>query len=104
VLRRARFGELVDRQLDLFEEDSRALLAETAEAEKTWTGATREESEELYGDYQLLVDEIGERLLDLRETYAGTLDERTADEYRSAFNKATRKRFGRDQATLLEES
>ena len=47
-----------------------------------------DESEELYGDYQLVVDTIGDRLHDFRETYASTLDGRAADEYRSAFNRA----------------
>ena len=64
--------------------------------------AGREESEELFGDYQLVVDAIGERLYDIRETYAGTLDEPTADEYREAFDRAALKRFRR-YASFLED-
>src|SRR4029450_1737706 len=45
------------------------------------------ETEERYGDYQLVVDEIAERLLDVRETYASSLDERTAEGYRPGFNR-----------------
>jgi hypothetical protein len=103
VLRRRRFADLVDRQLDLFEQDEGELLAEAAEADEAWTHAGADESEELYGDYQLVVDAIGERLLDLRETYAASLDEAAATEYRATFDGAARKRFGR-LAALLEGS
>ena len=41
------------------------------------------------------MDAIGECLYEIRETYAGTLDERTADEYRESFNRAALKRFRR---------
>jgi hypothetical protein len=102
VLRRSRFADLVSRQLDLFEEDERGLLAEAAEADDAWTHASAENSEELYGDYQLVVDQIAERLLDLRETYAGSLDDPAAAEYRTAFNRAASKRF-RPYAGLLAD-
>ena len=104
MFRRKRFAELISRQLDLFEGDARPLLDNAAEADSAWTNAGRESSEELYGDYQLVVDEIAERLLETRETYAATLDEQTADEYRGTFNRAARKRFGRAATTLLEET
>ncbi|CAN5215099.1 hypothetical protein BH09ACT13_BH09ACT13_06790 [soil metagenome] len=39
------------------------------------------------------MDAIGERLYETRETYAGTLEEGTTDEYREAFNRAALKRF-----------
>jgi hypothetical protein len=93
IFRRRRFGELVERQLDLFESDT-DLLEEAAEADAAWTSAGPDETEELYGDYQLVVDAIGERLHDIRETYASTLENGTADEYRAAFDRAARKRFG----------
>ncbi len=92
---RGRFGDVVNRQLELFAVDQAPLLEEAEEADAAWTSASREESEELFGDYQLVVDAIGERLYEIRETYAGTLDERTADEYREAFNRAALKRFRR---------
>jgi hypothetical protein len=101
VLRKRRFADLVNRQLDLFEEDERELLAEAAEADARWTHASAEESEELYGDYQLVVDAIAERLLDVRETYAASLDETAADQYRTTFDAAARKRFRRF-ASLLD--
>jgi len=97
-----RFREVVRRQLDLFAEGEAALLEEGSTADRAWTDAAREESEELFGDYQLVVDAIGERLYDVRESYAGTLDETTADHYREAFNRAALKRFRRF-ASFLEE-
>jgi hypothetical protein len=101
IFRRRRFKELIERQLDLFVAET-DLLDEAATADAAWTGAGADESEELYGDYQLVVDAIGEQLHDIRETYAATLDEGTAEEYRAAFDRTARKRFGRS-ATLLED-
>ena len=48
------------------------------------------------------MDAIADRLYDVRETYAASLDEDTAEEYRSAFNRAATKRFRR-YAALLED-
>jgi hypothetical protein len=48
------------------------------------------------------VDALADRLYDLREAYASTLDEETAEVYRSAFNRAASKRFRRF-AALLED-
>ena len=90
------------RQLDLFEADEASLLHEAEEADAASTRAPREETEERFGDYQLVVDEIAERLLDIRETYASSLDERTADDYRAAFNRAAVKRHRPYTALLLE--
>jgi hypothetical protein len=101
ILRRGRFYQLVERQLDLFEDET-GLLEEAAEADAAWANADAEESEELYGDYQLVVDAIGEALYDIRETYAATLEDGVADEYRAAFGKAAGKRFGR-LASFLDE-
>ena len=49
------------------------------------------------------MDAIGERLYDIRETYAATLEAGTADQYRDAFDRGARKRFGRYAAFLEEE-
>jgi hypothetical protein len=102
VLGRGRFDDLARRQLDLFEADETPLLGEAEEADAAWTRAPREETEERYGDYQLVVDEIAERLLDVRETYASSLDERTAERYRTEFNRMALRRF-RPYASLLLE-
>jgi hypothetical protein len=103
MLGRGRFHDVVRRQLEIFAEDEAELLAEAANADAAWTNASREESEELYGDYQLVVDAVGEHLYNVREAYASTLAADTADEYRAAFDAAALKRF-RQLAALLEES
>lgn len=102
MFRRGRFHDLVERQLDLFEADEAPLLEEAREADAAWTSAGADESEELYGDYQLVVDAIGERLYDLREAFASSLDEQAAEDYRATFNRAATKRFRRF-AALLDE-
>jgi hypothetical protein len=94
-LRRGRFDELVARQLDLFATDESALLEEAEEAEAAWVRSGRDEAEESYGDFQLVVDAIADRLLEIREAYAATLDADGADEYRRAFHGAVSRRFRR---------
>jgi hypothetical protein len=93
--RRGPFDELVERQLTLFAADDAELLHEADEAEAAWDAAGRDTAEEAYGDYQLVVDAIADRLLDLRETYAATLDADTADAYRAAFGAGAGRRFRR---------
>jgi hypothetical protein len=102
ILRRRRFQELVDRQLDLFEEEME-LLDEAAAAEAVWSQSGADDSEERYGDYQLVVDAIGEALHDIRETYAAALEEDTAAQYRATFDRAARRRFGRAAAFLEDD-
>jgi hypothetical protein len=102
MLRRGRFHDLAERQLDLFEADEGALLEEARTADAAWTRADAAESEELYGEYQLVIDALGERLYDIREGYASSLDHAAAGEYRAAFDRAALKRYGR-YATFLEE-
>jgi hypothetical protein len=102
ILRGRRFRDLIGRQLELFAADQCSLLEEAAAADEAWTHASRDESEERYGEYQLVVDAVGERLYDVRETYAATLESGAADEYRATFDRAARKRFG-DYAAFLDE-
>ena len=93
--RSRRFDKLVEHQLALFAEDEAELLGEADAAAETWTRAAREETEEAYGDYQLVADAIADRLLEVREGYAGTLDEAAAADYRSTFNRRTARAFRR---------
>jgi len=93
--RRGPLDDLVERQLSLFAEDDAELLQEAEDAEAAWDAARRETAEEAYGDYQLVVDAIADRLLDLRESYAATLDPDTADAYRAAFAAGAARRFRR---------
>lgn len=94
-LRRDPLHDLVERQLALFAEDEAELLREADEAEAAWNDAGRDTAEEAYGDYQLVVDAIADRLLDVRESYAATLDEDSADAYRRAFAAGAARRFRR---------
>ena len=93
IFRRGRFGDLVRRQLDLFAEDEAALLREAETAARTYDEAEREDAEEAYGDYQLVLESVVERLEELRDTYATTLDGDSRDAYEQAFGRAARKRF-----------
>lgn len=100
--RQGRFHELVERQLDLFAADEAELLDEAVEAEAAYRAAPAGEAEEAYGDYQLVVDAIADRLLDIRESYARTLDEDAAEEYGAEFTREATKRYRR-YATLLAD-
>jgi len=90
--RSRRFTDLVDRQLDLFEQDEAELIRDTETALAAYNRAPRDEAEERYGDYLDHVDAGLDALLDLREAYAATLPEETDDEYREEFNDRARKR------------
>jgi hypothetical protein len=94
-LRRPRFADLIDRQLDLFERENRGLIDDCVAAEDSYTHADRDEAEERYGDYVDLVETGTEVLADLRDNFATTLDDHAAEDYTAAFNRAVLKRFRR---------
>lgn len=94
-LRRARFADLIDRQLDLFEREQRGLIDDCIAAESSYNRAERDEAEERYGDYIDLVETGTEVLADLRDNFAATLDDDAAEEYVAAFNQGVLKRFRR---------
>lgn len=98
--RRNRFAELVRRQLDLFAEEEAALLADAAEAERAYDAADREEAEEAFADFLLVLDTGRDRLDEIRTTYAATLEGDAALEYDAAFTRAARKRYPRFAAEL----
>ena len=93
IFRRDRFADLVRRQLDLFAEDEAELLREAEAAERSYDGAEKDAAEEAYGDFQLVLDAVTERLEEVRDTYAMTLDSDAADKYEQSFARAVRKRF-----------
>ena len=97
--RRGRFTELVRRQLDLFAEDEAELLAEADAAERAYDGADREDAEEAYGDFQLALEAVAERLEEVRDAYTRTLDKETAEEYAAAFERAAARRHPRVRLT-----
>ena len=92
ILRR-RFADLIARQLDLFEADNAALLADCAAAERAYDEAPRDEAEERYGDYLDLVETGTEILAAMRDHYSRASAE--PDDYERAFNRAAGKRFPR---------
>jgi hypothetical protein len=94
-LGRARFSDVIDRQLDLFEREQRGLIDDCIAAERSYDRAPRAEAEERYGDYMDLVETGTELLADLRDNFASTLAEDAADEYEAAFNRAVLKRLPR---------
>jgi hypothetical protein len=93
IFRSRRFDDLVRRQLDAFAEDEAELLEEAREAERAYDSAEREDAEEAYSDFQLVLEAGAERLAQVRDTYATTLDEETEEAYAEAFARAARKRF-----------
>jgi hypothetical protein len=103
VFRRRRFREVIERQLAFFEQDDFDLLTEIDRALEKYDRAERDEAEELYGDYQLTIEAATDRLAELRDTYARTLDEREAERFVREFNDAVVERW-RDLALTIEES
>jgi cytochrome P450 len=100
--RNDRFAELIARQLDLLQSDEAELLREAEQAEAVWNAAGRDEAEEAYGDFQLVVDAIGDRLLETRDAYAASLAPDAIDEYRASFNRAAARRFRRYPTILAD--
>ncbi|HEV8687588.1 MAG TPA: hypothetical protein VGQ84_09945 [Gaiellaceae bacterium] len=98
-----RFGDLVDRQLDLFEQDNAELLQRVSDAEDDYRAAGRGEAEERYGDLQDVLLEGTEILIELRDNYAVTLDENAAEEYAVAFNFGVLRRFPQFALELEDE-
>jgi hypothetical protein len=92
---RRRFGDVIRRQLDLFVRDHRGLIDDCVAAERAYNESDRDEAEERYGDYVDLVETGTEILAEIRDSFARTLDEETAEEYEAAFNRAVVKRLPR---------
>jgi len=86
---------VITRQLDLFVHDQLQLLEACDEAERAYERAERDEAEERFGDYQDLVETGTEILADLRDNFASSLDDETAEEYEAEFNRAVANRLPR---------
>ncbi len=93
IFKRARFAELIERQLDLFEREHRDVIEEANERLAAYNKADRDEAEELYGDYVDAVETGTEILADLRDAYARTLEEGVDETYEREFNRAVEKRW-----------
>ena len=94
-MRKRPFADVIGRQLDLFVRENLELLDACDAAERAYDRAEREEAEEHYGDYQDLVETGTEILADLRDNFASTLDEASAEDYENEFNRAVTKRLPR---------
>ena len=93
MFRRARFAEVIARQLDIFERDQRFVIEEVNERLEAYNRAERDEAEELYGDYVDAVETGTELLADMRDEFARTLEEGIDALYEREFNRAVAKRL-----------
>ena len=91
--RRARFGEVIDRQLALFVREHGDVIEESNAKLRLYHAAGRDDAEELYGDYLDAVETGTEILADLRDNFAQTLDEGESDRYLAEFNLAVAKQL-----------
>jgi hypothetical protein len=91
IFRRRPFADLVERQLGLVETDAADLLADVDAARRAYRQADRDDAEEAFGDYQLALEALKERLVEVRDAYAATLSDREA--YEAAFERAAARRW-----------
>ena len=91
IFRRRRYADVVDRQLDLFATEDADLLHDVRRALDRYNEADAEDAEELYGDYQLTIEAATDRLAELRNAFARTLDD--SDAYVYEFNAAVVRRW-----------
>jgi chromosome segregation ATPase len=91
IFGRKPFAELVERQLDLVALDDADLLADVDAARRAYARADRDDAEKAFGDYQLALEALKERLVEVRDAYAETLAK--PDEYERAFERAAVRRW-----------
>ena len=91
IFRRKPFAELIERQLDLVAADDADLLADVAARRREHAAAEREDAEEAFGDYQLALEALKDRLTDVRDAYAATLED--PEPYEGAFERAAVRRW-----------
>ena len=101
IFKRRRYRDVIDRQLDLFASEDGDLLDDVDRALERYNAADREEAEELYGDYQLAIEAATDRLAELRDAFAATLED--PDGYVAEFNRAVVDRWS-ELALTIEES
>ncbi len=90
-----RFADLIQRQLALFRTDFGDLIDACTAAERAYDRAGREEAEERYAEYLELVEEGTDALVEIRDTYASTLEEDAAEEYVLRFDHEVGRRLPR---------
>jgi hypothetical protein len=89
--RRRPFTELIERQLRLVEADDADLIADVDAARSAYAQAARDEAEEAFADYQVALEALKDRLIEVRDAYAATLD--APDDYERAFERAVTRRW-----------
>ncbi len=93
IFRRRRFKDVIDRQLALFVDEDGDLLEDVAAALERYNRADRDEAEELFGDYQLAIEAATDRLAELRDAFAQTLEGDDTEQYAAEFNAAVVSRW-----------
>jgi hypothetical protein len=91
MFRRARYGAVIESQLDLFVREHADVIDDVEMRLRRYNAAERDEAEELYGDYLDAVETGTELLADLRDHYARTLED--PDRYLEEFNRAVKRRL-----------
>jgi hypothetical protein len=91
--RRARFGEVIDRQLALFVREHGDVIEESNVKLRLYNATGRDDAEELYGDYLDAVETGTEILADLRDNFAQTLGETESERYLAEFDRAVAKQL-----------
>ena len=91
MFRRSPYAQVIAAQLDLFVRDHPDVVQEANERLKAYDQASRDEAEELYGDYVDAVETGTEILADVRDHYARSVDD--PDRYCLEFNRAVAKRL-----------
>jgi hypothetical protein len=90
---RARFRDVIRRQLAMFAEEHHDLLLRAEQARVGYTHARADMAEERYGDYMDLVEEAEEELLALRDRYAETMAARDRMRYEREFLRSAERQL-----------
>jgi len=90
---RPRFGDVIQRQLAMFDVEHGGLLRRIEEARVAYGRAGSDNAEELYGDYMDLVEEAEDVLLELRDHFALSMSPGDRERYRREFARAAERRL-----------
>ena len=91
IFGRKPYGELIERQLRLVATDDADLLEDVDARRRDHAAADREDAEEAFGDYQFALEALKDRLIEIRDAYAATLED--PEPYERAFERAAAKRW-----------
>jgi len=87
------YEELIDHQLARFAEENDRLMIELADERARYRRARSDTAEERFGDVQDVAEEGRDALERLRESYAVTLVEEIADDYRVEFDRRAAEQY-----------